>query len=373
MRRALGAALAALLLVAAASRPTPAPFAFAKSPYVFAFPSDHAAHPAYQSEWWYFTGHLRATNGRRFGYELTFFRVRLRPEDVVPEPSGARRSRWRGDQVYAAHFAITDETGRTFFHSERVARSALGLGAAATSGLAVRADEWSLLGAPMTDPRLERMTLHAAAGGNQLDLVAVPLKPPAIHGRGGIFRKAACTTCASHYYSYTRLRTQGKITYQRATFSVDGTSWMDHEFGTDQLASDETGWDWFALQLGDGRELMLYLLRRKDGGYVPQSAGSLIERDGRVRTLPADRFKVTSKARWRGPQTHADYPSGWRVQVPEARLDVSLIPVLDTQEIVLTSGPSYWEGAVEVRDATTSRSLGQGYVELTGYAEPVSL
>ena len=373
MKRAAVAAIATVVLTGAATRTTPAPFAVAKAPYVFHFPSDHAAHPAYQSEWWYFTGHLRAANGRRFGYELTFFRFRLRPEDVVPEPKTSGRSRWRGDQVYAAHFAITDDAGRKFFHAERLARGALGLGAASAGQLAVRTDDWSLVGRPMSDPVRERLTLHAAAGGNQIDLVQIPLKPPAIHGRGGVFRKAACGTCASHYYSYTRLGTQGVLTYERTKFKVEGLSWMDHEFGTNELASDEAGWDWLALQLDDGRELMLYIVRRRDGGTVPQSAGSLIERDGRVRALSADRFTVTAKGRWHGPQTHADYPSGWRVQVAEAKLDVSLMPVVDAQEIVLTSGPSYWEGSVDVRDAATSRTLGQGYVELTGYVEPVVL
>jgi len=372
MKRAAAAALAALILCGAATR-TPAPFAVARAPYVFRFPADHAAHRAYQSEWWYFTGHLRATSGRRFGYELTFFRVRLQPEDVVPEPKGGARSRWRSDQIYAAHFAITDEAGRKFFHAERSAREALGLGAAATAGLAVRADDWSLLGKPGTDPLRERMTLHAATGTNRLDLVQIPLKPPAVHGRDGVVRKGSCSTCASHYYSYTRLRTQGALSYERANFTVTGTSWMDHEFGTNQLSSDEAGWDWVSLQLDDGRELMLYVFRRRDGGVVPQSAGSLIERDGRVRTLTRDRFTLTATGRWRGPQTHADYPSGWRVRVPEALIDVNLSPIVAAQEMVLTSGPSYWEGAVEVREAATSRSLGQGYVELTGYAEPVVL
>src|ERR1700693_142144 len=379
MRCAAAAMLAAVVLTGTASQTTPATrgkpalFAVATAPYVFRFPSDHAAHPAYQSEWWYFTGHLRAANGRRFGYELTFFRIRLRPEDVVPEPKGPGRSRWRGDQLYAAHFAITDEAGHKFFHTERLARSALGLGAASTDKLAVRAGDWSLAGRPTTDPARERMTLHAAAGANQLDVLQVPVKPPAIHGRGGIFRKASCATCASHYYSYTRLNTQGVLVYDGTKFNVGGISWMDHEFGTNELASNEAGWDWFALQLDDGRELMLYVFRRRDGGSVAQTAGSLIERNGHVHALSADRFAVTAQGHWRAPQTHTDYPHGWRVQVPEAKLDVNLMPVLDAQEIVETSGPSYWEGAVDVRDATTSRSLGQGYVELTGYAEPVVL
>lgn len=374
MKRAV--ALAAVLALGGAGRgdAAPVPFAIAKAPYAFSFPADHGAHPLYQSEWWYFTGHLRSSSGRRFGYELTFFRVRLQPEDVAPAPVASARSRWRGDQIYAAHFAITDEAGRAFVHTERVARQALGLGAAAKGRLSVRADDWSLLGEPLADRTRERITLHAADASNGLDLVQVPVKPPAVHGRDGAFRKGGCASCASHYYSYSRLKTSGTLRYAGTRLAVEGTSWMDHEYGTNQLASDEVGWDWISLQLDDGRELMLYMFRRKGGALAAQSAGSLIERDGRVRFLALDRFAVTAAGHWHSRETGADYPSGWRVQVAGAKLDVTLTPVIPNQEIALTSAPSYWEGAVDVRDAAApARTRGQGYVELTGYTDPVSL
>lgn len=373
MRRA-ATFTAALILAAGARGDAAVPFAIAKAPYVFAFPADHGAHPLYQSEWWYFTGHLRSSSGRRFGYELTFFRVRLQPEDAVPAPAASARSRWRGDQVYVAHFAIADEAGRKFVQSERVARQALGLGAAVKGRLAVRADAWSLLGEPLADPRREKMTLHAADAANGLDIVQSPEKPPAVHGRDGVFRKGACASCASHYYSYTRLRTRGTLRYAGTRLAVDGTSWMDHEFGTNQLQPDEAGWDWMALQLDDGREVMLYMFRRKDGALAAQSAGSLIERDGSVRALPLSAFRVSATGRWHSPQSGAVYPSGWRVQVSSAKLDLVLSPVVANQEMVPSSGPAYWEGAVDMRDAAPpSRARGQGYVELTGYTEPVSL
>jgi predicted secreted hydrolase len=373
MKRAIVVTLVVLALSGAAAKPAEAPFAVAKAPFVFHFPNDHGAHSLYQTEWWYFTGHLRAPDRRRFGYELTFFRARLRRESVdeVPAPGSTGRSHWRGDQIYAAHFAITDEAGRKFFHAERAARQALGLGSAATGRLEVRAADWSLLGEPISGPRRERMSLHAAAAANRLDLVLTPLKAPAIHGHDGVVRKGSCATCASHYYSYTRLQTRGTLAYAGTTFKIEGSSWMDHEFGTNQLTADEVGWDWFALQLDDGRELMLYRFRRKDGTYAPQSEGSLVERDGRVRTLAAAQFEVTAAGRWHSPKTQADYPSGWRVAVPSAGIDVNLMPALADQEIGLSNGPSYWEGAVEVRDAKTSRALGRAYVELTGYADPV--
>jgi predicted secreted hydrolase len=348
------------ILIAAA-----AAFAVATAPYTFHFPADHGSHPSYQTEWWYFTGHLKAADGRKFGYEITFFRARVRPQDVARAQRILGTSRWRGDQVYAAHFALTDQQGGKFFHAERVARSALGLGAAAVGKLAVNVDTWSLNGFPMK--------LHADDGDTRLDLTQQPLKPPAVHGHDGLFRKGACASCASHYYSFSRLHTQGALTYAGKTLTVSGTSWMDHEFGSNQLLSEETGWDWLSLQLDDGRELMIYLFRRPDNSIEPQSSGSLIERDGRVRPLSLSQFTVTATSRWRSPATHASYPGSWRVRVPSASLDLNVTPVLANQELVLRSSPSYWEGAADVRDAATNRPRGQGYVELTGYVERVIL
>jgi predicted secreted hydrolase len=365
-------ALVAILLctgLAAAQEPK---FSIATAPYVFQFPRDHASHPAYQSEWWYYTGHLRTAAGRRFGYELTFFRFGLRPGDP---PQRAGDSHWRGGQLYPAHFAITDEQGQQFFYTERFAREALGMGGAATDRLAVHAGDWTLAGEPLRDPRFERMRLHAKDGADALDLVQTPLKPPAVHGAGGISRKAACASCASHYYSYTRLATRGTLTYGGVRYAVDGLSWMDHEYGTSELQPDQAGWDWFSVQLDDGRELMLYLLRRKDGSVTAESSGSLVERDGSVRHLPLGAFTVTVPfgARWRSPHTGAKYPSRWRIELPGAGLDLRLTPTVADQELASTTGGvSYWEGAVEVKDARNG-TIGAGYVELTGYAGAISL
>lgn len=350
-------------------------FAIARAPYAFVFPRDHGAHPDYQSEWWYYTGHVRTKAGRRFGYELTFFRVGLRPGDPQPGPA---QSRWRGHELYPAHFALTDEAGKTFYHVDRFAREALGQGAAATGRLDVRAGDWTLRGAPAGAPDLERMAMFAsqstADGTNAIDFVQSPEKRPAIHGHGGVSRKAACRSCASHYYSYTRLHTTGTLTFGGQHFAVDGLSWMDHEYGSDELQRDQAGWDWFALQLDDKRELMLYLLRQKDGSVTPQSSGSLVERDGSVRYLPRSAFAIEHTATWKSPHTGGVYPSAWHVRVPLAGLDVTLAPTVADQELAGTStGVSYWEGAVDVRDASRPKTLGVGYVEMTGYAGAISI
>ncbi|HTW83127.1 MAG TPA: lipocalin-like domain-containing protein [Candidatus Sulfotelmatobacter sp.] len=339
-------------------------FANARLPWHFVFPRDHAAHVAYQSEWWYFTGHLATREGRRFGYELTFFRYGLRPGDPTPAPG---QSRWRGNQLYPAHLALTDERGRRFVYDEVLAREALGMGRASTRALDVAVDDWTLRG---DGP----FRLHARGAGLTLDLVQSAEKPPAIHGRNGVSLKGACATCASHYYSLTRLRTRGTLVYDGVRSAVGGLSWMDHEFGSDELQPDEAGWDWFAIQLDDRREIMDYRLRRRDGTAVPESSGSLVDARGRVHPLALADVAVGATGRWTSPHTHGVYPSGWRVRVPRARLDLVLTPVLADQELADgAGGVAYWEGDVDVYDAASGRHLGVGYVELTGYAGALAL
>jgi predicted secreted hydrolase len=338
-------------------------FENARRPWRFAFPRDHAAHPRFASEWWYYTGHLRARDGRTFGYELTFFRLGLRPGDVAPRPG---ESRWRGNELYPAHLALTDERGARFVYESRFVREALGMGRASSASLDVAAGDWTLRG---TAP----FTMHAASPTISLDLAQRAEKPPAVHGRDGISLKAACATCASHYYSMTRLRTSGTLTYG-ATFAVDGTSWMDHEFGSDELQGDQQGWDWFSIQLDDRREIMDYRLRRKDGSLTPESSGSLVGVRGDVRYLRGADVLVDALGTWTSPHTGGVYPSGWHVRVPLANVDLTLTPTVRDQELANTAGGvSYWEGAVDVTDTATGRRAGAGYVELTGYAGAVSL
>ena len=172
----------------------------------------------------------------------------------------------------------------------------------------------------------------------------------------------------------TRLRTRGTLTYGGATMNVDGLSWMDHEFGSDELQSGQIGWDWFSIQLDDRRELMLYVLRQKDGSITPASSGSLINADGSVTYLPLSAFSTQATGSWTSPHTHGVYPMGWRVRVQQANVDLTLVPMLRDQELANTvGGVSYWEGSVDVKDTASNTMLGLGYVELTGYAGAVSL
>uniref|UniRef100_E6Q7Y5 AttH domain-containing protein n=1 Tax=mine drainage metagenome TaxID=410659 RepID=E6Q7Y5_9ZZZZ len=342
------------------------PWRIARAPYRFTFPRDHDAHDAYRTEWWYFTGHLRDSEGRRYGFELTFFRIGLRPHPyrVVPGVSA-----WRGAQLYSAHFAITDIRDKRFFYAETLARDALGQGYASQRRLLVRVNGWSLRGSSAVEPR---MRLHAAARGNAIDLRVVPEKPPVVEGPGGISRKGACASCASHYYSFTRLRTSGTLQIAGRRVAVRGVAWMDHEYGSDELSPGQVGWDWFSIQLDDRREIMLYRLREKNGATTPQSSGTIVAQNGRPTYLSLRDFHITATGTWRSPRTHALYPSGWIVRVAGIAEPLRLVPVLDDQELA-SAGTTYWEGAVRVLNARTGRRLGRGYVELTGYAGAISL
>jgi predicted secreted hydrolase len=365
---ALAAALMALGRPATAGdgpvRFGPDGFRLAVPPYAYEFPRDHASHPGYAVEWWYYTGHL-AGGARRFGYELTFFRVAV----ARLAERRAEGSAWRTRDVLFAHLALTDETGRRFRHVERASRPALGMAGAGTAAYRVWIGDWSASLAG--DGRTHR--LEAGADEFALALDLSPSKPPAVHGAGGVSQKAAGEGNASHYYSLTRLVTTGTLVVAGDTLAVTGSSWMDHEYGSGRLAGTHAGWDWLSLQLDDGRELMVYRLRRKDGSPEPLSAGTLVERDGRTRHLALADFDIAPTGRWKSPATGGEYPSGWRVRVPGEGLDLTLEPTLKEQELVSPAmgGIAYWEGSCTVRGTSRGAAVtGRAYVELTGYAGP---
>lgn len=332
-------------------------FARALRPRPFAFPRDHGPHPAFRTEWWYYTGNLAAAGDRRFGFQLTFFRRAL---TAKPAP---RASAWAASQAYMAHFALTDVAARRFHAFERVSRGALDLAGATAEPFRVWMEDWSATG---LGPAGLPMRLRAAAGGVAIDLALRSAKPVVLEGDRGLSRKGAEPGNASYYYSLTRLETEGTITLDGAAWPVRGSSWMDREWGTSALGPDEAGWDWFALQLDDGRDVMFYRLRRRDGQTDPFSAGTLVAADGSTRPLAASAVTVEPLATWRSPRTGGVYPSRWRVRIPAAGLDLLVTPRGADQELDL--GLRYWEGAVTVTGRTAGRPVaGEGYVELTGY------
>ncbi len=326
---------------------------------VFEFPDDHGPHPAFRNEWWYVTGNLDGDGGRRFGFELTIFRFAL-----SPELQGAG-SGWRSNQVYIAHFAVTDAGRERFYAAERYSRGALGLAGASAEPFRVWIDDWEI--AAMERVQAERWRLRASDPEFALDLVLDAAKPPVLNGVDGLSQKSAEPGNASYYYSITRWLTDGTLRLGDDEFRVSGLSWLDREWSSSALAADQLGWDWFALQLSDGSELMFYNLRKLDGSQDEHSAGTWIDPDGTSRHIDRDEIDLAVTDTWDSP-AGGRYPSAWALRFPDLGLTLDIRPVMADQELFTTV--RYWEGAVDVQGERQGSPIeGRGYVELTGYAD----
>ena len=338
----------------------PEGFARAIRPRPLVFPRDHGPHPRFRSEWWYFTGHLRGANGRRFGFQLTFFRFAL---DVTGAP---RDSAWATRQIYMAHFALTDVQARRFRSFERLSRANLAMAGAQAAPFRVWLEDWSA-GGGLAEGQTARLEAHREDVG--LELTLEPGKTPVLHGDRGLSQKSAEPGNASHYYSLTRMPARGSVWSAGERVAVEGEAWLDREWGTSALAPDQVGWDWFGLQLSDGRELMYYQLRRADGGVHPFSAGTLVEVNGRAISLASQDVQLQVLDRWLSPDQAVRYPSKWRLLVSAHSLDVEVEALLADQE--LRHALRYWEGAAKVTGTANGQPVsGYGYVELTGYDRP---
>ena len=348
-------ALAALALLLPLGSLAGQGFTEAKPGYAFQFPRDHGSHPAFRTEWWYFTGHLRTPEGRRFGYQLTFFRQASPPGAWQGLPA------WRTDQLHLAHAALTDEAGRRFLVDERLDRAGLLAGASGTR-LEVFQQDWRA-----DQDAAGRIQLHFSVRGAVLDLSLDPATPPVILGEDGVSRKGADPTAASHYITFPRLRALGSLRLPEGTpLTVQGQGWMDHEFSSNQLAPAQVGWDWAGIQLKDGRSLMVYRLRRQDGSQDPFSTLSEVDAQGRLRRS-THAFGMNPKASWKSPHSGATYPLPLELEAWGERL--TLVPLLQDQELRTgrSTGITYWEGACRVLDPN-GREVGEAYLELTGYA-----
>ena len=331
--------------------------------YRYEFPRDHGSHDTFRTEWWYYTGNLVTEDGRAFGYQLTFFRRAMPPDQVKTLPS-----KWSVTQLYLAHFAVTDLANQQFHFTERISRAGLGKAGAESGRLHTWIDRWST---ESTGPG-DYHVLTAADADLALHLEVSPEKPLVLQGTRGISRKGAEVGQASHYYSYTRLATVGTLILGNESFDVTGTSWMDHEFGSADLGRDLVGWDWFSIQLENRTELMLYRLRRADGSADPVSSGTFIDRDGKGHHLPIGDFSLEPLSYWTSPSSHARYPQHWRLTIPSHHISLELAPRMAGQELSTTRSTqvTYWEGAIEVNGVVGEESTkGHGYMELTGYAE----
>jgi predicted secreted hydrolase len=308
-----------------------------------------AAHPDAGTEWWYYTGHLETRAREILGFELTFFRVKLAD----------------GHDLDAAHFALSDPSGKTFFFGEKLHRPFPGIAGADPSRLFVFSENWE------AREETGRHFLRAKSEGNSIDLVLTPAKPPVLHGAAGISRKGAGANDYSHYVSITRLSAAGRIVRNGRNDSVAGIAWFDHEFGPGGLPKELAGWDWFSIQLSDETEVMLYRLRLEDGTLSEFSSGTFIAADGTATNLAKRDFETRATGSWRSPKTRAIYPAGWVVRIPSKRIDLTIAPLLSDQELVTprSTRVTYWEGACSVAGTRSGRPVtGKSYVELTGYA-----
>ncbi len=377
--RAVGGAMAALLamvlagcspradvhqasadVVAELSGPSDPGFARALAPRPLVFPQDHGPHPEFATEWWYYTGNLQDPEGQDYGYQLTFFRTALAPQD--PD----RPSRWATTQVYMAHFALTSAPAGRHVAFDRFSRGTAGLaGAQGVPTFQVWLEDWQV---QQVGPGRYRLQARepTAEGLMALDLSLRETRPPVLHGDRGLSQKGPEPGNASYYYSLVNLETTGVLTFAGEAVSVQGLSWMDHEFGTSALSGDAVGWDWFSAQLDNGMVLMFGRIRNADGSSQPYFEGTLLYPDGRqVRLAPED-FELRVLGSWTSPQTGIVYPQGWQVRFPAHGLELWIEPIVADQEMRV--GFVYYEGATRIRGTLQGAPVqGRGFVELTGY------
>ena len=341
-------------------------FALPQPGYRFEFPRDHGSHPEFAIEWWYITGHLDTVgidDPRRFGYQLTFFRIAQAPPgdtDVAANPA------FQSQQLHLAHFALSDGDKADFYQEERLNRDGWDAGAA-VGDLEMSNGNWTL-------QRIgeDRFALHGTVRSDVvLDLVLSAKKPLVVFGENGVSQKSADPAAASYYITFTRFAAEGSLRLKGEQLAVSGGSWMDHEISSSQLGPDQTGWDWVSMQLDDGREIMAYVLRREDGSYDPLSSLTWIDRDGSKEMSRIGDFEWLPGGHWTSPTTGARYPISPTVKTTDPETGrhrtLQIRPVMKNQEINgRISAMAYWEGACDVIDESGS-VIGRAYLELAGY------
>jgi len=353
--RSRAAACAALVLLV---WPAVGQYKQAAPGYRYEFPRDHFNHEAFQTEWWYYTGNVTASDGHQFGFELTFFRQGV---DHSVEAAGT----WDLRDIYLAHLALSDIESGTFYHSERINRAGPGIVGASESEKQIWNGNWSVRW------NGNQQQLDAIDSRFSFSLRLTSEKAPVIHGENGISQKSAGAGHASHYISLTRLNTNGTIRLAGKEYAVSGLAWMDHEFFTQQLAPDQAGWDWVSVQLNDDTELMLYRMRKKDGSVDLFSSGTFVDAKGHTTHLRSSDFLMTPGGEiWKSPETGAAYPIEWTLAVPKLRLLLTAKTQLKSQELASRSriAPHYWEGAMQFKGVREITPVdGVGYLEMTGY------
>ena len=351
--------------VATISAEPPPGFAAADGSRALTFPEDFGPHEEFRAEWWYYTGNLQTPVGQHFGFELTVFRVGLLPPTTqLPTDSG-----WYDRSLYFAHFAVSDIANRRFYAFERYSRPGPGLAGAQANPYRIWIEDWNI-----REQAPDVYRLQATQTGITLDLTLVDEMGVVLHGSNGYSRKGEDVTNASYYYSQPRLRADGFVQVNGTQYPVTGLAWKDHEFSTSVLDQSQIGWDWFSLQFEDGRALMLFQLRERDGGTSPSSSGTFIHGNGGSQPLGKTDFEITVQDQWQSPQTQGVYPSAWEVKLNQPNCLLKLQPWMPDQELHFPT-VTYWEGAVHFEGTCENGESvrGNGYVELTGYTGTLPL
>ena len=343
------------LLLAALAVTVPAR---ALPPLTLRFPRDHGAHPQLRTEWWYITGSL-SSGGREFGFQVTFFRSRV-------DATQAMNSKFAAKQLVFAHAAITDVQGRKLLHDQRIAREGFGVVAASQEDTAIRLRDWGL--------RREQGGAYVAQVAGEeigLNLRCEPTQPLLLQGRQGLSRKGPQEQQASYYYSQPQLAVTGSIRLPGRILQVRGKAWMDHEWSDEVLHADALGWDWIGMNLHDGSALTAFRLRGKDGASI-WDGGSFRAAAGAPYIFTQGEAVFSPQRRWKSPLSQASYPVEWIVRTPADFYTVRA--VLDDQELDsrASTGAIYWEGLAHLFDSNGKR-VGQGYLEMTGYAQRLRL
>lgn len=326
----------------------------------FIFPEDHGPHPGFRTEWWYFTGNLTTPDNKKFGYQFTVFRTAL---------SSGRKSgvsEWRSDQIYMAHFTVTDISNGRFYFDERFSRDGNELAGAQAEPLKVWLEDWQITESENRKAfDLPVISIKAKSDKTEIRLWLESVKPLILQGNEGLSQKGSQPGNASYYYSYTNLKTSGIIITEDREYEVNGKSWMDREWSTSALSEDQKGWDWFSLQLDDSTELMYYQMRKKDGTPDKYSSGVIIDKAGLKRQINREEadLEVTES---RKNSSGIEYPSGWNLKIPSEKIELKIIPAVRDQFLDVTV--KYWEGSVTVKGKKSNTDIsGRGYAELTGY------
>lgn len=326
----------------------------------FIFPEDHGPHPGFRTEWWYFTGNLSSKEGKDFGYQFTIFRTAL------SKSRNSGTSEWSSNQIYMAHFTVTDISDNEFYFDERFSRDGNELAGAETNPFKVWLEDWEMIETQnRTAFDLPVINIKAKTDRAEINFILESLKPVVLQGDEGLSQKGSQPGNASYYYSYSNLKTEGKIVVEGKDFNVSGNSWMDREWSTSSLSEDQKGWDWFALQLDDTTELMYYQMRRKDGSSDIFSKGTIVNKDGSLQQFKKDEVNLIITDYWNSPSV-VKYPAGWNLKIPSKNIDLKITPAVSDQ--LLNVSIKYWEGSVSIEGTKNdSKITGRGYVELTGY------